>query len=515
MVGVNAQQHKALPNSTADSRQTNDAETVFLRTASKIVFLIMRKSGELHASASGVILTADGYIGTNYHALEGADAVEIRFFPDPTDSQTYQSFNGAKLLYADPERDVAILKVASKSLPFLECPVGRSCEPRVGETVYAIGNPKGLTNTISGGIVSALRADSGEDIIQHTAPISPGSSGGALVDSNGSLLGMNSWQVADAQNLNFAISAKHLSEALEIARHTTTALTFPSEAPAEGASAPEDRAWQAFQARDYIQAANQAEQAVANGASNSKIYMILGKADIELGKTQDADRYLRQALLLTGLDDKFKQSSRYYLLTILAAKFTPATTSADRLALIRLVEEFMKSSAGSVEDADFYERMREWAASIPAHARSIAGTWWEDSPYTVLNVLCGADYTISVSSNGDYKMELGFGSRDIKSGVSCHLDGTLAPNGDGFAGNATRGVILDPDRFGIGAAEQDLGIYLELSEDLQTIVGVAVGEKIRKGSGAPSKYAASLLTIPPDVPPGSKKSWHFTLHRQK
>lgn len=54
--------------------------------ASKVVFLVTRKSGELHARASGVILAADGYIATNYHALEGADAVEIRFFPDPEDS---------------------------------------------------------------------------------------------------------------------------------------------------------------------------------------------------------------------------------------------------------------------------------------------------------------------------------------------------------------------------------------------------------------------------------------------
>ena len=337
VVSAHAQQRKA-PNSTVDTFQRNDAETVFASAASKVVFLITRKSGEPLARASGLILTADGYIATNYHALEGADAVEIRFFPDPADSETYQSFNGVKLLYADSQRDIAILKAASKSLPFLECPGRTGCEPRVGETVYAIGNPKGLTNTISEGIVSALRADAGENIIQHTAPISPGSSGGALVDSNGGLLGMNSWQLADAQNLNFAISAKHLLEALEIARHTTTALGFPPETLAEGSFASDDRAWQAFQARDYIQAANQADQAVANGASNSKIYMILGKADIELGKTDDADRYLRQALALTGPDDKFKQSSRYFLLTILAAKFTPATTSLDRLALIRLVE---------------------------------------------------------------------------------------------------------------------------------------------------------------------------------
>src|SRR5271157_935006 len=225
--------------STAPAPQKDAAEAVFAKTASKIVFLITRQSGELYSRASGVILSADGYIATNYHALQGADSVEIRFFPDPGDSEDYQSFNGAKLLYADPDRDIAVLKVNSNSLPFLKCPANTGCEARVGEKVYAIGNPKGLSNTISDGIVSGLRSVENEDFIQHTAPISPGSSGGALVDSSGALLGMNSWQVTDGQNLNFAISAKHLLTALASARQTTTAVSFPPAAPAEGGTATE------------------------------------------------------------------------------------------------------------------------------------------------------------------------------------------------------------------------------------------------------------------------------------
>jgi hypothetical protein len=227
------QPRKPPPKSTARALQKDAAEEVFAKTASKIVFLITRKSGDLHSSASGVILSADGYIATNYHALQGADAVEIRFFPDAGDSDDYRSFNGAKLLYADPDRDIAVLKVNSKNLPFLECQANTKCEARIGENIYAIGNPKGLSNTISEGIVSGLRSLEGEDVIQHTAPISPGSSGGALVDSSGALLGMNSWQVTDGQNLNFAISSKHLLAALTSARQATTAVGFPPDAPAE------------------------------------------------------------------------------------------------------------------------------------------------------------------------------------------------------------------------------------------------------------------------------------------
>jgi Trypsin-like peptidase domain len=251
LIGAANAQRGQPPTTTPLVPQKDRAEAVFANAASKIVFLITRQSGELHASASGVILSADGYIGTNYHALQGADAVEIRFFADPANSEDYQSFGIAKLLYANSERDIAILKVNSNTLPFFACPKTTGCEARIGESVYAIGNPKGLSNTISQGIVSALRAEGGEDIVQHTAPISPGSSGGALVDSNGNLLGMNSWQVADAQNLNFAISAKHLLEALGAARLATTALRFPPEAPAEATSATEDKTGQAAAGQDF------------------------------------------------------------------------------------------------------------------------------------------------------------------------------------------------------------------------------------------------------------------------
>jgi serine protease Do len=185
---VHAQQGTPSAIRPADN---SGAEAVFKMAASRVVFLIARKVNDIHARASGIILTADGYIATSFHAVQGADSVEIRYFPDPQDSETYQSFNGARLLYANPDRDVAILKVNGKALPFLDCQAATNSAPRIGEAVFAIGNPKGLNNTISEGIVSALRSTNGENVIQHTAAISPGSSGGALLDSTGDLLGMS------------------------------------------------------------------------------------------------------------------------------------------------------------------------------------------------------------------------------------------------------------------------------------------------------------------------------------
>lgn len=504
IVGAGAQQSKPPLNSTVDTLQKNGAEVVFATAASKVVFLITRKSGELQARASGVVLTADGFIATNYHALAGADAVEIRFFPNAVDSENYQSFNGAKLLYADRERDIAILKVTSKSLPFLECPARTGCEPRVGETVYAIGNPKGLTNTISEGIVSALRADAGEDIIQHTAPISPGSSGGALVDSNGDLLGINSWQVTDAQNLNFAISAKYLFEALSKARQTTSALSFPPESSNEGDSSLESTAEQALRSRDYIQAINQAEQAVASGISNAHIYEILGAANGVQGKEREAEPYLRQAISLAGPDDKYKQTSRLLLIRILAGRFSAAPGSVDRLAFLQLINDFLDSHS-PLGDAESYNDMRTWAASLVKPLRSIDG-YWQEIPLTLVGPPnCEGDYVLA-SSGGNFMVDF-IPAASADKDVVCILRGTIAPSGDGFAGEIDREVIVNrpPLR---GLAEQHLQVEFKLSDDLMTIEGTARGGAITKG-GADGKFVVGLLSFPP----GPTGPWHFTFHR--
>ena len=505
VVTAYAQQRKLPPNLGVAIPQKNDAETVFKAAASKVVYLITRKSGELHARASGVILTADGYIATNYHALVGADAVEIRFFPDPANSETYQSFNGAKLLYADPDRDIAILKVASKSLPFLECRARAGCDPLIGETVYAIGNPKGLTNTISEGIVSALRADAGEDIIQHTAPISPGSSGGALVDSNGGLLGMNSWQVTEAQNLNFAISAKYLFEALSKARRMTSALSFPPEAPHQGDTSLEGRAEQALRSRDYIQAINQAEQAVASGISDSNIYTILGAANAMQGKQQAAEQYLRQAISLAGPDDKYKQTSRLLLIKILADRFAAAPASVDRLGFLQLINDFLDSHS-PLGDAESYNDDRTWVTSLIEGLRSIAGTWREGTPTLVSPPNCQGEYILKPTSSSN-RFEVGF--KGSAASVVCEFYGYVTRNGEEYAAQVTRIVISAPDSLSImGMAKQDLELRFTLSKDLMTIEGTAMGGAITR-SGYDGDAAAFGLSFPP----GPRGPWHFTLHR--
>lgn len=507
--GAYALRHDPAANSTVHAAQRNDAETVFASAAPKVVFLITRKSGELHARASGVILAPDGFIATNYHALQGADAVEIRFFANPKDSEDYQSFNGAKLLFADAQRDIAVLKVTSSSLPFLACSATMGCEPRVGETVYAIGNPRGLTHTISEGIVSALRTDGGEKVIQHTASISPGSSGGALVDSNGGLLGMNSWQVTEGQNLNFAISAKDLFEALRKARQSTSALSFPPEAPDDVDISAESRAEKALRSRDYIQAINQAEQAVAAGISDSNIYTILGLAKDAQGRDGEAEQYLRQAISLAGPDDRYKQTARFLLVRILADRLNAVPASVDRPALLRLINDFLGSNS-PLGDAESYNDERAWVASVSQRLRSIVGVWRGKSPSLVGWVMCEGEYILSAAPGGNFTL----GFRPIASSakdVACTVDGTLAPTKDEYAGTIIRKVMVQPpppieDRFGL--ASQQVRIEFKIADDMMTIDGTASGGEVTN-VGAGGKFARDLL-LSSGRP---QKPWPFTLHR--
>ena len=135
---------------------------------------------------SGVIASADGYLLTNNHVIDGAVDIEVML----SDGRRAT----AKLVGTDPETDVAVLKIDLDSLPVIA--FGRNDAVEVGDVVLAIGNPFGVGQTVTAGIVSALgRNQLGintfENFIQTDAAINPGNSGGALVDANGNLVGIN------------------------------------------------------------------------------------------------------------------------------------------------------------------------------------------------------------------------------------------------------------------------------------------------------------------------------------
>lgn len=145
-------------------------------------------------SGSGVIVTSDGYIVTNNHVIEDASEIEVTL----NDNRKY----AAKLIGADPSTDIAVLKIEESQL--IPVPIGNSDALQIGEWVLAVGNPFNLTSTVTAGIVSAKarninllsdrsrgKINSIESFIQTDAAVNPGNSGGALVNTNGELVGIN------------------------------------------------------------------------------------------------------------------------------------------------------------------------------------------------------------------------------------------------------------------------------------------------------------------------------------
>ncbi len=154
------------------------------------------------ATGSGVIISSDGYIVTNNHVVDGADELTVTL----SDSKEYS----ARIIGADKTTDLALIKIDAKNLPAIR--IANSDNVKVGEWVLAIGNPLGLNNTVTAGIISAkartLGANGVESFIQTDAAINAGNSGGALVNTNGELVGINAMlysQTGSYSGYGFAI----------------------------------------------------------------------------------------------------------------------------------------------------------------------------------------------------------------------------------------------------------------------------------------------------------------------
>jgi serine protease Do len=212
--------------------QFNDAlESLAARVSPAVVQILVTGYGPLHeenrtqtalivrqhAVGSGVIVDPTGYIMTNAHVVEGAQRIRVAL-PLPNDTGRSlaagrRRIYEARLIGLHKETDLALLKIEEKDLPTLALLAQQ--RPRVGQLVFAIGSPEGLQNSVTMGVVSAVSRQADPDkpltYIQTDAPINPGNSGGPLVDTNGSVLGLNTFilsQGGGSEGLGFAIPAR-------------------------------------------------------------------------------------------------------------------------------------------------------------------------------------------------------------------------------------------------------------------------------------------------------------------
>ncbi|ALS61644.1 MULTISPECIES: S1C family serine protease [Pandoraea] len=211
-----------------------DAEKLYEKVSPSVwVVNTFGKDGKRVGQGSGVVV-APQRLATNCHVLRSATKVVV---------QRRNTTHLAELELVDPDRDICQLKVEDMSAP----PVARApmSSLRVGQKVYALGSPSGQELTLSDGIVSSLRLDNADriEMIQTSAPISPGSSGGGLFDVDGRLLGLTTLVLADSrhlnQNLNYALPASYLDElparsrAAMAARDTATSRAAAEKRAAE------------------------------------------------------------------------------------------------------------------------------------------------------------------------------------------------------------------------------------------------------------------------------------------
>ena len=165
-----------------------------------------------HGAGSGVIISSDGYIVTNNHVVEGATDITVKL----NDNREFQG----KVVGTDATTDLALVKIDGKDLPTL--PIGDSDKLKVGQWVLAVGNPFNLTSTVTAGIVSAkarsLGANGIESFIQTDAAINAGNSGGALVNEDGELVGINAMlysQTGSYAGYGFAIPTSIMNHVVE------------------------------------------------------------------------------------------------------------------------------------------------------------------------------------------------------------------------------------------------------------------------------------------------------------
>ena len=204
---------KSTQDKTASVAHPAEQTRIEPSTAAALTIVAFDRKGSAISQGSGFILTSEGLAGSNYHVLEGA----TRALASCSDGRIFdvRAIDGADL-----RKDLVIFQLYARGTKvkphdLIHVTLGSSTNLVVGEKVIAIGSPQGLENTVSDGILSAVREVDSMRFLQITAPVSPGSSGGPVLNSAGQMIGVATFQLKKGQNLNFAVAADDLKPLLD------------------------------------------------------------------------------------------------------------------------------------------------------------------------------------------------------------------------------------------------------------------------------------------------------------
>ncbi len=183
------------------------------RALDSTVLLVTENANDKPLSFGSGFFVGNNLIATNLHVVHGAE----KCLAKPFGQEAMYEIEGYTAI--DPENDLIILKIKQVDESVVPLNLGSSVSIHIGEPVYAVGNPKRYEGTVSNGIISGIR--DANKLIQMTAPISPGSSGGPVINSNGEVIGVSVLSHNDGQNINFAIPSAYVKKLItSIEEHT-------------------------------------------------------------------------------------------------------------------------------------------------------------------------------------------------------------------------------------------------------------------------------------------------------
>jgi len=299
--------------------QTLSAENIYKKVSDAVVVILTYDDNdELLMQGSGVVINDKGYVVTNYHVLKDCERIEIL--------HNNEIVPYVDIIGLDEDRDIVILKIEDKKFPAVT--VGDSQNLNIGQRVYAIGSPLGFENTLSEGIISGLRSyeEYGTNFIQISASISTGSSGGAVVNDKGELIGISTLTLTEGQNLNFAIP---IDAVLDI-KISSYSINDINEKFGVSEAKPIEKSDNSETIRYYSE-------------SDTKIIYNLDEADslINEGKYQDAADYLEKFIL----KDPENQEAHYFLGQAYDKLSMPEETGGNNVILsfaLKSTEHFKK-----------------------------------------------------------------------------------------------------------------------------------------------------------------------------
>lgn len=195
---------------------------------SVVTIITYNGKGEQLGLGSGFIIAKDGLLVTNYHVIKAASTAKVR-------NRVIGNYSVYGVLAANRQMDYAVLRIRARNLPTVE--MGDSSKMRLGEGIVAIGNPKGLDGTISTGVISQVRNEGQFLMLQFSAPIYPGNSGGPLLNKHGEVIGLVSARLGDNATLGFALPINYVHRALSSADNKLYSLSQYARAESEIAAA--------------------------------------------------------------------------------------------------------------------------------------------------------------------------------------------------------------------------------------------------------------------------------------